>query len=51
MELLSALFQAVYNILNIEFVLLGISLTLWMVFIWSVVAFIVLWVFFSILKG
>lgn len=51
MELFSALFQAVYEILNIEFILLGFPLTLWMVFIWSAVAFVVLWVFFSILKG
>lgn len=51
MEIFAAVFKFAYDILNIPINAYGFTFSLWSVFIFSVVAGIVLWFIFSVLEG
>ncbi len=50
MSAMKTLIETAYNILNIELYLMGYHVTLWNVFLFSVVAYLLLYFIFRILK-
>jgi hypothetical protein len=43
LEDFGAVIQAVYEVLNIRFELFGFELSFWMIFVWSIVASLLIW--------